>query len=129
MRKSKLITFFVLVGMIASALLFFTLFAHGTERPRPNTLGVSQFYENPYIYMFGAATDVNIFDKDGQKYTNVTFQPFGASMLYTENIMFVGIPIEHTGVYIVTYERAAGRVFEGVPAHYALKAFEIGGDK
>jgi hypothetical protein len=79
--------------------------------------------------MFGAVTDVNVLTDGTQTYTNVTFQPFGASMLYTQNILFVGTPIEHTGFFIVTYERSAGRVFEGVPAHYALKAFEIGDDK
>ena len=129
MRKSKVVTFFVLLGIVASALLFFTLFAHGSTKPRPNRLGVSQFYENPYVYMFGAVTDVNVLTDGTQTYTNVTFQPFGASMLYTQNILFVGTPIEHTGFFIVTYERSAGRVFEGVPAHYALKAFEIGDDK
>jgi hypothetical protein len=86
-------------------------------------------YENPYIYMFGNVTDVNVLTDGRQTYSNVTIQPFGASMLYSQNILFVGTPIDHTGVFIVTYERSAGRVFEGVPAHYALKAFEIGDDK
>ena len=126
MRKSKLISFFVLLGMLAAMLLFGTLFAHGSIKPRPNRLGVSQFYENPYIYMFGAVTEVTVLTDDTQTYTNVTFQPFGASMLYTQTILFVGTPIDHTGFFIVAYERSAGRVYLGVPAHYVLKAFEVG---
>ena len=98
--------------------------AHGSATsPRPNSLGLSQSYENPYVYMVGTVTHVDAFSN----VTNVTFQPFGASLLDTETILFCGNLVNEFdgGMYIVAYRQQARRTYRGVACHEIYKIIQI----
>lgn len=101
---------------------------HGTTTPnRRNSLGVSQTYDNQMTYMFGAVLHA---DEIGGRVTNVTFQPYGSSLIYTEPILFCGDQTAKfpTGqMVIATYRKTATRMYREVACHdvYKVVALEL----
>src|SRR5882762_4332819 len=108
-KVSAAIVLFLLMALMATC--FAPLARGATTRPRPNSLGLSQTYQNPMAYMFGTIEHVDSFSDA----TNVVFKPFGASMLATEPIFFCGNldkELEEATaetLYIVTYRVQTGR--------------------
>lgn len=118
--SAGIILIFILLMMMTCVM---PLAHSSTTQPRPNSLGLSQSYENPYVYMVGTVTHVDAFSN----VTNVTFQPFGASVLDTETILFCGDLInEFDGrMYIVAYRQRARRAYRGVACHEIYKVISI----
>ena len=95
---------------------------------RINSLGVTQTYENQFIYMFGSPSSVSVFEDKGRLFTNVSFKPFGATLLYHENVWFCGNQealFGDTALRIVVYRRTAERVYKGTACHEMLKVVEV----
>ncbi len=118
--SAGVILIFILTMMISCLIPF----AHSaTTAPRPNSLGLSQTYENPVTYMVGSVTHVDGFSKA----TSVTFQPFGASLLDTETILFCGDLVNEFdgGTYVVAYQQRARRMYRGVGCHDIYRIVQI----
>ena len=121
----------ILVALTTAMLTCFVSLSHGaTTRPRPNSLGLSQSYTNPYVYMFGTIQHIEEFGKA----TSVTFRPFGASLLTTQEILFCGNlsmlenATEDT-FYIFTYRQVASQTYRGVACHDLFRVTELSGDQ
>ncbi len=117
--------------IIGVALLFALAVARAFAEPtnRPNSLGVTQFYTNPNMYMFGVIVDGRVMDGA----TLIRFQPFETMSLYTEPILFCGDVSEQfankRGPMVVTYSRVAHRLYRGVACHEIGSIFEVHNDQ
>ena len=123
----------VVASLIALALTFLTIAAiliatghASTTQPRPNTLGVAQFYDNPYTYLLALPVDGQVLEG---KYTNIRFQPYGAAAFYDVSILFCG---DVTGKFngkqgpvVLTYRIQVSHAYRGVACHELLSVFEI----
>lgn len=131
-------TFAKVSAAIIIALIFLMMgsclipLAHGaTTQPRPNSLGLSQSYQNPMAYMFGTIEHIDSFDKA----TNVVFKPFGASMLDTEPILFCGDIVgqlegsDNTTLFVFTYRQQPSRMYNGVACHDIFRILQLGESK
>jgi hypothetical protein len=114
-----------LTFMLIAAVLIATGHA-STTRPRPNTLGVAQFYDNPYAYLLALPVDGQVLEG---KYTNIRFAPYAAPDLFVQSILFCGdvTPMfdGKTGVLAVTYRAQASRLYQGVACHEILSVFQV----
>lgn len=106
--------------------------AHGaTTRPRPNSLGLSQSYQNPMTYMFGTIDHVDFLSNA----SIVTFRPFGASMLDTEPILFCGDLTDqleggtNQTLYVFTYRLQGSRTYHGIACHEVYRILTLGESK
>lgn len=102
--------------------------AHGsTTSPRPNSLGLSQNYQNPYVYMFGTIDHVDLLSN----VTIVTFKPVGASMLDTEPIMFCGDLEDDLKngdtetLYLFTYRLSGKQSYHGIACHEVYRVLPL----
>ena len=120
-RVSAAILIFLIFFMMGSCLV--PLARSSTTNPRPNSLGLSQSYRNPYVYMVGTVVHVDAFSTA----TNVTFQPFGASVLDTETILFCGNFVNEFdgGLYLVAYRQRATRLYHSVACHDIYQIIQL----
>ncbi len=130
MVNRKVFSWIILAAAILYALFVgFSVFAHGSVINRPNSIGITQFYTNPNMYMFGAIIGGRVMDGA----TVVTFQPYETMALYTEPILFCGDVSEQfngkSGAVLVTYSRVAHRLFRGVACHEIVSVFEVHDDQ
>jgi hypothetical protein len=114
---------FMFLGITAAVM------AHcSTTGNRPNSLGISQSYDNPVAYFVGSPRAINEFYEHGRSYTNVSFAPFGASMLDTESLLFCGNQTEmfnRDDVLLVAYRRRAERSYQGVACHEVYRVIAV----
>lgn len=101
-----------------------------TGKNRANSLGVTEVYTNPNVYMFGVLTDGTIIGGDHDDiYTNVRFQPYATMGLYDESILLCGNEAESFkgkhGPLLMTYHRIASRAFKGIACHDLVSVFEV----
>jgi hypothetical protein len=124
----------ILALVLGMFLAFFVAFAHGTTTtpsPRPNSLGLSQSYTNPYDYMFGTIEHVDAFTQA----TNVVFKPFGASLLNTQTILFCGDLTkdleggDSNTLYLFAYRHLPTRMYSRVACHDVYRVLELGSQK
>ncbi len=118
-RINNIVTFIGLVWLI----LVFAIFCHCTTQPRPNSLGVPQIYDSPWMYMIGSPSSVDVFSNGEHYYTNVEFKAFGASMLNTVPILFCGNQrtlFKDKKLRAVTYRIGATRNYQGIGCHDLL---------
>jgi hypothetical protein len=97
-----------------------------TGKQQPNSLGTVTYTANPYIYE--AVNDIaGVNDVEGN--LNLRVKPVGTYMLYDENILLCGMPIDKfQGVvspFLMTYERQAHRAVAGVGCHNLLRVDPI----
>lgn len=123
--SAGIVLFFILLLLGTCAMPL----AHGSvARPRPNSLGLSQSYQNPYVYMFGTIDHADILSN----VTVVYFKPFGASLLDTESVLFCGdLSQELTGgdnttFYVFTYRLQTRRLYHGVGCHEVYRVLQLG---
>ncbi len=123
----------VVASLIAFALTFLilaaVLIATGHTSPtkaRPNTLGVSEVYTNPYTYLVALPMDGQVLEG---KYTNIRFAPYAAADFYDVSILFCGNIVERfdgkKGILAVTYRTQASRTYKGIACHDFVSAFEV----
>lgn len=123
----------LVASLVALALMFLVLAAvliatgHATTtNNRPNTLGASQIYTNPYTYLLALPIDGQILEG---KYTNIRFQPYATANLYDESVLFCGDVADmfngKHGPVVVTYRTQASRLYKGSACHALLSVFEV----
>jgi len=124
------------LGSIILLLLGFLLFAaflsvlsHGMPtKARPNTLGVSDFYNNPYTYLLAKPIDGQVFSGG---YTNIRFAPYAAADFYDLSILFCGDVSDQfdgkSGVLVIVYKIQGTHKYRGIGCHELVGVFEVKG--
>ncbi len=118
--------------IIALALAFLVIAAvliatgnASTTKARPNSLGIAQFFDNPYSYLFALPIEGKYVDGN----LNVRFQPYATPDLFDESVLFCGDVSEKfdgkKGPLVLTYRTQAGRMVQGVGCHELLSVFEV----
>lgn len=120
------------VAIVVSTLLFLVMatvqLSHCTPtKNRPNSLGVTEIYTNPNVYLFASIAEGSLLGKADDRYTNIRFQPYNTMSLYNETVLFCGNQAEQfngkTGALLVTYERRAHHLLQGVACHNLESVF------
>lgn len=124
----------VVAGLIALALIFLVIaaimIATGNASPtkaRPNTLGVSEIYQNPNTYLIAEPVEVTFMrDEKERIYTNVRFQPLNTAAYYDESVLFCGSVEEfkHLPMAII-YLTRSNRMYRGIACHEYISAYEV----
>jgi hypothetical protein len=115
-----------LAGTIALALSFLISTGHAsTTKARPNSLGVPQFYNNPFTYLFGLPIEGKYVDGN----LNIRFQPYASAELFDESVLFCGDVSEKfedkKGPLIITYRIQASYMVQSIGCHELLSVFEV----
>lgn len=127
-KVSAVVVLFLVLALMATCLA--PLAHSAATKPRPNSLGLSQSYQNPMVYMFGTIEHYDMLSNA----TVVNFKPFGASLLDTESILFCGnlsrdlTGADNTTLYIFTYRQQTSRTYHGIGCHDVFHIFQIEGD-
>ena len=115
-----------LTFMAITAALIATGHASTTSGNRPNSLGISETYQNPYTYLLALPMDGQILEG---RYTNIRLWPFGTPALYAFSILFCGDVTEKfegkSGVLVLTYETRAHAMYKGVACQELLGVSEV----
>jgi hypothetical protein len=106
------------------------LLSHGsTTVNRPNSLGISESYQNNNQYLFGVPVAGQILEYDEDRATNVRFAPYNTPALYDESILFCGMVADYfegkSGPLVVTYDKIAHRRFHGIACHDLVSVFSV----
>jgi hypothetical protein len=128
MSSKKAAAWVILVGAVIFACLAFGAFAHGsTTKARPNTLGVSEVYQNPNTYLIAEPVEVTFMrDEKERIYTNVRFQPLNTAAYFDESVLFCGVVEDFKHLPMaVTYLTRAGRMYKGIACHEFVSAYEV----
>jgi hypothetical protein len=125
----KVAAWVFIVLLVLFTLFFGVIFAHGSTHPRPNSVGVNQFYENNNSYMFALPIAGTVMDGA----TSIRFQPYNTMSLYEESVLFCGDVSNSfrgkSGPIVVTYDRVAHRMYRGVACHDIVSVFEVHADQ
>jgi hypothetical protein len=124
MKHNELLTCLIVFLFVLSMLTF----GHcTTTNNRPNSLGVSEVYQNPYAYLLAEPIEVTLLD--GSKYTNVRFWPYATPALYEETVLFCGDQSDYFSrePIILTYEKQAHSMYQGIACHKLVGAISITG--
>jgi hypothetical protein len=126
-KPIALLLIIALVFLVIVAVMIATGQA-STTKPLPNTLGVAQFYTNPYTYLLALPLAGQVFE---EKYTNIRFAPYAAADLFDVSILFCDDVTEQfkgkQGILVVTYRTQASRLYRGISCHELLSVFEVKG--
>jgi len=124
-----------MVLVLFAIVMFFcgAILAHGsTSNPRinrPNSLGISESYQNSNEYLFAQPIDGQILEYEEDHATNVRFSPYNTPALYDESVLFCGMVADFfqgkTGPLVVTYDKIAHRRFNGVACHDLRSVFQV----
>ncbi len=124
----------LVVGLIALALVFLVIAAimiatgnASTTKERPNTLGVSEIYQNPNTYLIAEPVEVTFMrDEKERIYTNVRFQPLNTAAYYDESILFCGSveDFKHLPMAVI-YLTQSDRMYKGIACHKYVSAYEV----
>ena len=128
MSKKAAWVLLILAGLFALGVC--TMLAHGTTHPRPNSLGVGQFYTNTNAYIFGLPIAGHTLEGG---VTAIRFQPYNTTLIYDESVLFCGDVtaqfIGKTGTVVVTYDRIGHHMYRGVACHDLISVFEVHDDQ
>lgn len=121
--------FLTLVALLILLLAALAIPGHAAiGKKHDNSLGAVLDFTNPNIYMFGAVADGGVFkDETGRVLTSVRFQPYGTSILYSENVLFCG-DVSHLfphGAIVTTYRRLAHEMSGGVGCHELISVDKV----
>jgi hypothetical protein len=124
---NKKVAALIMLGV--AAILAFAVaraFAVPTKK-RPNSLGVSEIYQNPNSYLIAEPVEVTFMrDEKERVYTNVRFQPLNTAAYYDESILFCGAVEEFKRVPMaVTYLTRASHMYKGIACHEFISAYEV----
>jgi hypothetical protein len=126
-RKAGLLLW--MVGMMAVIMFYvFSTLAHGsTTKPRPNTLGVEEVYQNPNTYLIAEPVEVTFMQDEKERvYTNVRFQPLNTAAFYDESILFCGTVENFKRLPMaITYLTRANQMYKGIACHEFISAYEV----
>jgi hypothetical protein len=102
------------------------MFAAIPGKQKPNTFGAVTYQTNPYMYE--AVNEVaEVSNVEGN--LNLRIKHVGTYMLYDENILICGLPIDKfQGIgspFLMTLERVSHRAVGGVGCHELIRVNEI----
>lgn len=126
MMSKKCISYWIRIFLAASVITAVLLLANAahcsTGDKHPNSLGVLQYNDNPYIYE-AVQTIAEVTEVDGNM--NLRVKPVGTYMLYDDIVLLCGLPIDKfsgvTEPFLMTYERRASHMVRGVACHDLLR--------
>jgi len=126
MIDKKVATWALIVASIIFALAVARAYA-SPSKPRPNTLGVNEIYQNPNTYLIAEPVEVTFMrDEKERTYTNVRFQPFNTAAYFDESILFCGTVDDLKRLPMaITYLTRAGQMYKGIACHEFISAFEV----
>src|SRR5208282_2186956 len=127
-----------LYGTLLFLLITSVLLAFGKAsvrgNARPNSVGVSETYQNPNTYLIALPIDGQILstgqvlDRSSQ-FTNIRFSPLATAALYDETVLFCGdvTPMfkDKQGTVALVYRTQASGKFQGIGCHDLLGVYEI----
>jgi hypothetical protein len=112
--------------VITGALLLVNAAHCSTGDKHPNSLGTLSYNDNPLMYE-AVQTIAEITEVDGNM--NLRVKPVGTYMLYDDIILLCGMPVEKfsgvTEPFLMTYERRAHHMVQGVACHELLRVDQI----
>jgi hypothetical protein len=126
MINKKVAAWIIIVTSIIFALAVARAYAV-PSKPRPNTLGVSEIYQNPNTYLIAEPVEATFMqDEKERTYTNVRFLPLNTAAFYDESILFCGVVEDFKRLPMaVTYLTRAGRMYKGIACHEFVSAYEV----
>ncbi len=96
-----------------------------------NSLGVVMYDKNPNIYEAGEILDYTIIGKN--EALNLRVQPLATYALYSDEILFCGVPADkldgHENPMVLIYERVSHRMIDGIGCHELVSVKDIKGEK
>lgn len=110
-----------LIGIaLVAVVCTLSLTAHCAISKRHNSsVGVPMYQDNPMTYKAGAITAV-AYVANG-KGLAVRVQPIGTYGLFTEDVLFCGVPVEkflnQSNPMVLTYRTKASHMIEGIGCH------------
>lgn len=116
--------------IVGTALLFTLAVARSfavPSKPRPNSLGITEIYQNPNTYLVAEPVEVTFMrDEKERIYTNVRFQPLNTAAYYDESILLCGVieDFKHLPMAII-YTTRSGRMYKGIACHEFVSAYEV----
>ena len=126
-----LLTLFGLAALITIVVLAASVFSHASTTSYRNSLGVSMYTINPYIYEAGAIADYTIID--GGQGLNLRVKPMATYMLFYDNLLLCGVPADkingHENPMVLVYERVAHKTIEGIGCHELVEVRSIKAEK
>lgn len=113
------------------ALILWASVLNAAVSKHTNSLGVLQYTENPYSYMYGSVAGGSLLNIEGKKFTSVSFQPSHTYGLFTEQVLFCGDESAAflKGPIVVTYEKVAHTAVAGIGCHNLLSVDQVMGKK
>ena len=129
MNFFKLVMLSICAGMVGSLLFLLACpVAHGATTSKKNSLGSVSYQNNPYVYQ-AVGHILEVHNVEGN--LSLRVNPLYTYMLYDENVLLCGLPIDKFGkvfgAFLMTYERQAHRSVNGVGCHELLKVDPIVG--
>lgn len=126
MINKKVAAWIILGTALVLSLAIARAFAYGTKA-RPNSLGVSEIYQNPNTYLIAEPVEVtSMRDEKERIYTNVRFLPLNTAAYYDESILFCGVVEDLKRLPMaVIYSTRAGRMYKGIACHEFIVAYGI----
>jgi hypothetical protein len=126
MINKKVASWVIIVTAILFALAVARAYAI-PSKPRPNTLGVYEIYQNPNTYLIAEPLDaVFMQDEKEHTYTNVRFQPLNTAAYYDESVLFCGTVESFKRLPMaITYLTRASQMYKGIACHEFVSAYEI----
>lgn len=127
MISRKIASWIIILAALAFALAVGRAFGH-VEAQRPNSLGVTETYQNPNTYLLALPVDGKILDG---RFTNIRFQPYNAAALFDASLLFCGDVTEQfdgkRGPVVVTYLTRASGMYQGIGCHELVSVFTVNG--
>jgi hypothetical protein len=127
-----LLTVFGLAALIVLVVMIAATLGHATTTSQHrNSLGVVMYEQNPNVYEAGEVVNYVILDHN--KGLVLRVQPLAAYALYTDEILFCGVPADkldgHENPMVLVYEKVAHKMVEGVGCHELVTVRDIKGEK
>jgi hypothetical protein len=126
----KIVSALLLWIGVALVLVALQGLSHGaTTAKHQNSLGVEQYYSNPYTYMFGSFAGGNYVHTKSRVGTLIVFQPAHTFELFTQEVLFCGDQGDEfrdlTGPIIVTYKTRAHEAVSGIGCHELVSIHHV----
>lgn len=132
-KKEAAKALLTIFGLIALVLTLNLLGHCATTSSKKNAFGTMSYEQNPLMYLAGSLSQSGDAVSQVEGNLNLRINPLGTYMLYDESILFCGRPIDKfQGIeepFVLTYERVAHRMVDGVGCHELIRVDHLVGKK
>ena len=126
-----LLTLFGLAALITIVVLAASVFSHASTTSYRNSLGVSMYTINPYIYEAGEIVDYAIVEKG--EGLSIRVKPLATYLLFDDNLLLCGVPADkingHENPMVLVYRRVSSRMISGIGCHDLIEVRSIKAEK